>query len=105
MNELILRQGTVYEHRESTRRILVVNHNPMALEALLLTADTAESPFDLGSVRTVGIDALIALRRSGEYRELGDLPAADFQRLLQTLLAAPGLPDALRTQLETLRAS
>jgi len=102
MDGMIIRQGTIYEHRTSARRLLVINHNPMQLESLLLTAAAPDAPLDLDSLQVVAIDELISLRRSGEYRDLGDLPSDGFQRLLRALLSAPELSEDLRTLLEAL---
>ena len=97
MQGLEIRQGTVYEEDGTGRRFLLIHHNPMNLCSLLLRADGAGSPYDLARPERISVDEIIEIRRSGKYRELGDIPAADFHALLKALIdaRAPGLDEEL----------
>ena len=90
--DLKMRQGTVYREKESGRRFVLVNHNPMALQSLRFWSASPESPFDLGAPERISADELIALRNSGNYEELGDLPPELFRKMVETLIAAGSLP-------------
>ncbi len=102
--EFTIRQGTIYERADGTERRLIVNHNPMQLQALELRAAGADAPFDFGTLRVVALDELIELRRSADWRDRGDLPPEAFQAVLETLLELPGLPEPIQQLLQTLRA-
>ena len=90
--DLKMRQGTVYLEKNSGKRFVLVNHNPMALQSLRFWSASPESPFDLGAPERISADELIALRSSGDYEELGDLPPELFKRMIETLTAAGNLP-------------
>ena len=100
--ELKMRQGTVYLEKESGRRFILVNHNPMALESLRLWSASPEAPFDLGAPERITADELIALRNSGKYEELGDLPQELFRQLAGTLATAENLSETDRALIRAL---
>ena len=81
-----MRQGTVYLEKASGRRFILINHNPMALLSMRFWSASAEAPFDLAAPEMISIDDLIALRQSGEYEELGDLPSEVFKSMVKALL-------------------
>ena len=91
--DMKIRQGTVYLEKASGKRFVLVNHNPMALESLRFWSASEEAPFDLGAPERITADELIALRNSGGYEDLGDLPPELFRQLAGALLAAGGLPE------------
>ena len=83
-----MRQGTVYLEKKSGRRFILVNHNPMALLSMRFWSESAEAPFNLANPEMLAIDDLIALRQSGEYEELGDLPPDTFKAMVGALINA-----------------
>ena len=83
-----MRQGTVYLEKKSGRRFILVNHNPMALLSMRFWSETAESPFNLAQPEMISIDELIALRQTGDYEELGDLPPDTFKAMVNALISA-----------------
>ena len=85
---LAMRQGTVYLEKESGRRFILVNHNPMALLSMRFWSESAEAPFNLANPEMITIDDLIALRQSGNYEELGDLPAEVFKSMITSLISS-----------------
>ena len=91
--DMKIRQGTVYLEKASGRRFVLVNHNPMALESLRFWSASEADPFDLGAPERITADELIALRNSGKYEELGDLPPELFRQLVGKLSAAGNLPE------------
>ena len=91
--DLKIRQGTVYLEKASGKRFVLVNHNPMALESLRFWSASEADPFDLGAPERITADELIALRNSGQYEELGDLPPELFRQLAGALVAAGELPE------------
>lgn len=88
-----MRQGTVYLEKNSGRRFILVNHNPMALTSMRFWSESPEAPFNLAAPELLPIDDLIALRQSGNYEELGDLPPELFKSMLSSLIAAAALPE------------
>lgn len=90
---LEMRQGTVYLEKNSGRRFILVNHNPMALQSLRFWSDSPDSAFNLGVPEHITIDELISLRASGEYEELGDLPADVFKSMVEALIAGGNFPE------------
>lgn len=88
-----MRQGTVYLEKNSGRRFILVNHNPMALQSLRFWSESPESAFNLGAPEHISIDELIALRSSGEYEELGDLPVETFKAMVNSLVAGGNFPE------------
>ena len=85
---LAMRQGTVYLEKESGRRFILVNHNPMALLSMRFWSESAEAPFNLANPEMITIDDLIALRQSGNYEELGDLPEEVFKSMVTSLISS-----------------
>ena len=83
-----MRQGTVYLEKKSGRRFILVNHNPMALLSMRFWSESAEAPFNLANPEMITIDDLIALRQSGNYEELGDLPAEVFKSMITSLISS-----------------
>ena len=100
--DMKIRQGTVYLEKASGKRFVLVNHNPMALESLRFWSASETAPFDLGAPERITADELIALRNSGKYEELGDLPPELFRQLAVALLAAGNLPETDRTLIRAL---
>lgn len=90
---LAMRQGTVYLEKSSGKRFILVNHNPMALQSLRFWSESPEASFDLGAPEHITIDELIALRSSGEYEELGDLPGDVFKSMVEALIAGGQFPE------------
>ena len=88
-----MRQGTVYLEKNSGRRFILVNHNPMALLSMRFWSESAEAPFNLAQPEMITIDELIALRQSGDYEELGDLPAETFKAMINALVNAANFSD------------
>ena len=87
-----MRQGTVYLENSTGRRFILVNHNPMALLSMRFWSESPEGAFNLAAPEMISIDDLIALRQSGEYEELGDLPPDVFKSMISSLVAAAALP-------------
>ena len=100
--DMKIRQGTVYLEKASGKRFVLVNHNPMALESLRFWSASETAPFDLGAPERITADELIALRNSGKYEELGDLPPELFRQLAGALAAAGNLPERDLTLLRAL---
>lgn len=103
MSELSFRQGTVYGHIKSGERRLIINHNPMQLQALRLVSPAPDQAFDLGSLEVITIDELIELRQNEDWQDLGDLPAEMTENLISALLQIPNLPEAIATPLKALQ--
>ena len=80
-----IRQGTVYRKKADGSRLLLIHHNPMNLESLVIPCG-GEGDFDVRRCMLVSIDALISLRKSGEYVEEGDLDASVLRQILKELL-------------------
>ncbi len=91
--DMTIRQGTVYLEKASGRRFVLVNHNFLALESLRFWSASDTAPFDLGAPERITADELIALRNSGKYEDLGDLPPELFRQLAGALAAAGNLPE------------
>ncbi|MCQ2379101.1 MAG: hypothetical protein MJ016_07860 [Victivallaceae bacterium] len=85
------RQGTVYRKKEDGSRLLLIHHDPMNLESIVVPGD--ERHFDAKRPALISIDSLIALRKSGQYEEVGDLDAETLHRELQRLLAGGALTE------------
>lgn len=90
---LSMRQGTVYLEKNTGKRFILVNHNPMALISMRFWSESAEAAFNLAAPEMITIDDLIALRQSGNYEELGDLPPEVFKSMVSSLIAAAALPE------------
>lgn len=88
-----MRQGTVYLEKSTGKRFILVNHNPMALLSMRFWSESPEGAFNLAAPEMISIDDLIALRQSGEYEELGDLPPDVFKSMISSLVAAAALPE------------
>ena len=97
-----MRQGTVYLEKASGRRFILINHNPMALLSMRFWSVAADAPFDLAAPEMISIDDLIALRQSGDYEELGDLPAEVFKSMVRALLEGGAFSDEDKKLLESL---
>ena len=97
-----MRQGTVYLENSTGRRFILVNHNPMALLSMRFWSESPEGAFNLAAPEMISIDDLIALRQSGEYEELGDLPPEVFKSMISSLVAAATLPEEDIKLLKTL---
>ena len=101
MNGYTMRQGTVYRHRADGTELLVFHHDPMRLRSLALRR--VEGEWDAAHPAELTVDTLIAMRRSGEFDDLGDLAAAERRAVLDRLLALPALPEDDRRLLQSLR--
>ena len=97
-----MRQGTVYLEKNTSRRFILINHNPMALCSMRFWSDSPEAPFDLGAPEMISIDELIALRQSGNYEDLGDIPPELFKSMVTTLVSSGNLPQTDIDLLKTL---
>ena len=84
MDGLTFQTHTVYRDRRNNAVLLLVHHNPMALCSLLL-ARTADGNFDPSGFQPVGVDTIIAMRKSGQFEELDPLPEEEFRNLLNEL--------------------
>ena len=101
MSDYVMRQGTIYRHRGDGAELLVFHHDPMRLRSLALRR--VEGAWDATHPAELTVDTLIAMRRSGEFDDLGDLPAAERRAVLDRLLALPALPEDDRRLLQSLR--
>ncbi len=86
MQGLEIRQGTVYEESATGKRLMLIHHNPMNLCSLLLHSEGDGQSYDLTRPERISVDEIIEIRRSGKYRELGDIPAEEFRKMLKALL-------------------
>ena len=84
MDGLTFQTHTVYRDLQSGALLLLVHHNPMALCSLLL-ARTADGKFDPAQFQPVGVDTIIAMRKSGQFEEMDPLPVKEIRRLLDEL--------------------
>ena len=91
MEGLQVRQGTVYRKLADDSRFVLINHNLMQLQSLLLR-DLA-GQWDCSAPEIIAVDTLIDIRKSGEYEELGDMESSEFRELLEKLIAADSLPE------------
>lgn len=102
MSELIIRQGTIYRHRTNGEQQILIHHNPMQLQSLRLRQPAAgENRF--AAPELIGVEEIIAMRHSGEYEELGDLPRPALRELLNALIAAQVLPEPENRLLAAIR--
>ncbi|MBQ9337655.1 MAG: hypothetical protein IJS14_10220 [Lentisphaeria bacterium] len=85
MDGLTFLTHTVYRHLQSGAKVLLIHHNPMNLCSLLVPEK--EGRFELSQVQKADVDAIIAMRKSGEFEELEPLPENEFLSLLRGLLA------------------
>lgn len=88
MNGLQIRQGTVYEEISTGKRLILINHNPMGLQSLVLRSTGADAAFDITNPEIITIDAVIELRKSGDYRELGDIPREALEAAVNAIVNA-----------------
>ena len=93
MDGLTFQTHTVYRDLQSGALLLLVHHNPMALCSLLL-ARTADGKFDPAHFQPVGVDTIIAMRKSGQFEELEPLPEEEFRNLLNELAKHVSAEDA-----------
>lgn len=100
MNDLQIRQGTVYRKLSDDSKFILINHNPMQLQSLLLRWNG--EIWNCALPELIDVDTLIAIRKSGEFEECGDIPEAEFKALVETLLAAGSLPEDHRELVEKL---
>lgn len=82
MSGLQIRQGTVYSKRATGARLLLIHHDIMNLQSMAVPGD-ADGNFDCAGLSPISIDELIALRKSGDYDELGDVPPEVFQAIVK----------------------
>ena len=101
MNGYTMRQGTVYKHRADGTELLVFHHDPMRLRSLALRRVDGE--WDAAHPAELTVDTLIAMRRSGEFDDLGDVAEAARNAVLDRLLALTALPEDDRRLLQSLR--
>ncbi|MBO5958932.1 MAG: hypothetical protein J6Q65_02300 [Lentisphaeria bacterium] len=101
-NGLQIRQGTVYQETATGNRLLLIHHNPMSLQSMAIPG-TAET-FDCAHPALISIDDLINLRKSGQFEELGDVPADVLKQILDAVIAtAKGLDENTVKLLEAVR--
>ena len=100
MEGLQIRQGTVYRKKEDGSEFVLINHNPMQLQSLLLRRNGAA--WDCSAPELIAVDTLIEIRKSSDYEELGDMASGDFKKLVETLLKADSLPEDHRELVEKL---
>ena len=93
MDGLTFQTHTIYRDRQNNAVLLLVHHNPMALCSMLL-ARTADGNFDPANFQPVGVDTIIAMRKSGQFEELDPLPADEFRKLLDELAKHVSAEDA-----------
>ncbi len=96
-----MRQGTLYRRRDDGQKILLIHHNPMNLESIVLQEKAGA--FDVTAPALLGVDALIAMRQSGAFEELGDLPKAETARLIADVIASGGVTEEVAKLLEAVR--
>ena len=89
MEDYTFQTHSVYRDKTAGGLLLLVHHNPMALCSLLLNGN--DRGFDTACPQQVGVDRIIAMRKSGDFEELAPLPEDEFKALLQDLIrhAAP----------------
>ena len=100
MDGYIFQTHSVYRDKQSCALLLLVHHNPMALRSMLLNGKG--DSFDAAHPQTVGVDTIIAMRKSGQFWELDPLPPEEFRILLHELSDHVSAQDApfLRTLIE-----
>ena len=96
MDGFTFRTHTVYRCRQSGERLLLIHHDPMDLCSLQVPEK--DGRFELSRACKTGVDAIIELRRSGEFEELSPLPESEFKFLLRELLVLAGPDDRLLVQ-------
>ena len=84
MDGFTFRTHTVYRCRQSGERLLLIHHDPMDLCSLQVPEK--DGRFELSRACKTGVDAIIELRRSGEFEELSPLPESEFKSILRELL-------------------
>lgn len=89
LNNFSVRQGTIYEDIASKKHYLLVNHNIMNMDSLLLEGEG--ETFDIYKIRHISVDEIIAMRKSDKFKELGDLDSEEFVNLLRALLDSNAL--------------
>ena len=83
MDGFTFQTHSVYREKQTGALLLVVHHNPMALRSLLLNGKA--DGFDAAAPQAVGVDSIIALRKSGQFEELEPLPDQELRSLLDEL--------------------
>ena len=83
MDGFTFQTHSVYRDKQTGALLLLVHHNPMALRSLLLNGKA--DGFNAAAPQAVGVDSIIAMRRSGQFEELKPLPDKDFRLLLNEL--------------------
>ena len=83
MDGFTFQTHSVYREKQTGALLLLVHHNPMALRSLLLNGKA--DGFDASAPQAVGVDSIIALRKSGQFEEMAPLPDEDFRHLLNEL--------------------
>ena len=83
MDGFTFQTHSVYREKQTGALLLLVHHNPMALRSLLLNGKA--DGFDAAEPQAVGVDSIIALRKSGQFEEMEPLPDKDFRLLLNEL--------------------
>lgn len=102
MDGLQIRQGTVYKELATGKRLLLIHHNPMNLQSMAIPG--TEETFDCAHPAFITIDDLIALRKSGQFEELGDVPAEVLAQIIDAVIAtASGLDENTVKLLEAVK--
>lgn len=89
MADLQFRQGTVYENEADGARLLLIHHDPMNLRSMAVPG-SPDGNFDCAVPAMIAIDDIIALRKSGSWRELGDVPPEVFAQILDAVINTAG---------------
>ena len=91
MDGLTFQSHTVYRHRQSGERLLLIHHNPMNLCSLMVPEKNGR--FELSRARKTGVDSIIALRRSGEFEERSPLAESELKSIVSELLDSADADD------------
>lgn len=101
-NGLQIRQGTVYRELATGKRLLLIHHNPMSLQSMAIPG--TDETFDCAHPALISIDDIIAIRKSGTFEELGDVPQDVLLQILDAVIStASGLDENTIKLLEAVK--
>ena len=101
-NGLQIRQGTVYRELATGKRLLLIHHNPMSLQSMAIPG--TDETFDCAHPALISIEDIIAIRKSGTFEELGDVPQDVLLQILDAVIStASGLDENTIKLLEAVR--